>query len=97
VNLDRYAAALAQRGALTAMLNYYRAPGRNGVGATRRSIEAPVLVIWSERDPYLFRELAESDPHLVPNARVERIDPSYWVHNEQPDRVNARLIEFLSK
>jgi epoxide hydrolase 4 len=92
---DRYAAAIAQPGALTATINYYRALGRTGVGVARRSIDAPVLVIWSDRDRYLVRDLAEPDPDLVPHARVERIDASHWVQNEQPERVNAMLIGFL--
>jgi pimeloyl-ACP methyl ester carboxylesterase len=91
----RYAAALRRPGALTATLNYYRALGRSGVGVKRRTIEAPVLVIWSDRDRYLGRELAEPDRHLVPHARVERIDASHWVQNEQPERVNALLLDFL--
>jgi pimeloyl-ACP methyl ester carboxylesterase len=93
----RYAAAFAEPGALTAMLNYYRALGRTGVGVTRRRIEAPVLVIWSDRDRYLVRELAEPDPALVPRARVERIDASHWVQNERPDRTNELLIDFLRR
>jgi pimeloyl-ACP methyl ester carboxylesterase len=92
---ERHVAALSQPGALTAMINYYRALRRRGVGVTRRRIEAPVLVIWSDRDRYLVPELAESDPALVPHARVERIDASHWVQNEQPERVNALLIDFL--
>jgi pimeloyl-ACP methyl ester carboxylesterase len=91
----RHLEALSRPGALTAMLNYYRALGRTGVGVTRRSVEAPVLVVWSDRDRYLVREVAECDPALVPHARVERIDASHWVQNEQPDRVNALLLDFL--
>jgi pimeloyl-ACP methyl ester carboxylesterase len=96
-DLGRYATAWAQPGALTAMLNYYRALGRTGVGVTRRPILAPVLVIWSERDRYLGRELADPDPDLVPNARVERIDASHWVQNEQPERVNELMLGFLRR
>jgi len=96
-DLGRYAAAWAGPGALTAMLNYYRALGRTGVGVTRRPILAPTLVIWSDRDRYLGRELAEPDPDLVPNARVERIDASHWVQSEQPERVNELLLGFLRR
>ena len=92
---DRYTSAFAQPGALTAMLNYYRALGRTGVGVKHHPIEAPVLVIWGDHDRYLVRELAEPDPTIVPRARVERIDASHWVQNEQPERVNALLIDFL--
>lgn len=94
-DIERYRAAFAQPGALPAMVNYYRALGRTGVGATRRRIDAPVLVIWGERDRYLGRELANPDPSLVTRARVERIDASHWIQNEQPARVNALVLSFL--
>jgi pimeloyl-ACP methyl ester carboxylesterase len=92
---ERYVEAHAQPGALTAMLHYYRALGRSGVGVARRSIEAPVLVIWSDHDRYLVPEVAACDPVLVPRARIERLDASHWVQNELPERVNALLIDFL--
>jgi pimeloyl-ACP methyl ester carboxylesterase len=92
---ERYVEAHARPGALTAMLHYYRALGRSGVGVARRSVEAPVLVIWSDHDRYLVPEVAACDPVLVPRARIERLDASHWVQNELPERVNALMIEFL--
>jgi epoxide hydrolase 4 len=54
-------------------------------------------VIWGEQDCYLGAELAEPDPALVPHARVERLpDASHWVHADQPERVNALLLDFLA-
>jgi len=96
-DLASYASAFAQPGAITSMIHYYRALLRSGVGVTRRRIEAPTLVIWGERDRYLGRELAEPDPGLVRDARVEFIEASHWVQHEQPERVNALLIAFLSE
>jgi pimeloyl-ACP methyl ester carboxylesterase len=55
-----------------------------------------VLVIWGQRDRFLGPELAEPDPRLVPNARVERLpDASHWVQLDQPARVNELLVGFL--
>ena len=81
-------------------IDYYRALLRRrprGVRAlVRRRIEAPVLVIWGERDPYLGRELAEPPREWVPDARVERIpDAGHWVQCERAERVNELLIRFL--
>ena len=57
-----------------------------------RRIDAPVLVIWGERDPFLGKELADPPPTWVPHARVERLtDASHWVQVDDPKRVNALL------
>ena len=63
---------------------------------TRRRIEAPVLILWGERDSYLPATLATPPPELVPNARVERIAAgTHWVQRDAPDRVNDLILEFI--
>ena len=97
--IERYVEAMAQPGALTATLNYYRSllrsPGE--VGTLLERIEAPVLVIWGERDRFLSRRLAEPSPLWVPNLlHVERLpDASHWVAEDRPLEVNTLLLDFL--
>lgn len=97
-DIDRRIDALKQPGALTAALNYYRAIVRSSAQAAGpRPIDAPVLVIWGERDRYLGRELAEPPRDLVPHARVEYLpDASHWVQSDQAERVTALLLDFLA-
>jgi pimeloyl-ACP methyl ester carboxylesterase len=98
-DLERYAQAWAQPGALTGMINYYRAALRRSPKAALAAlvpIQAPTLVIWGERDAYIGAELAEPSPRWVPNVRVERLpEATHWVQHEAPERVNELLIEFL--
>jgi len=98
-NIGRYAEALSRPGALTATINYYRALARRGptvARALRRRIEAPVMVIWGQRDLFLVPELAKPDPVWVPNVRLERLpDASHWVQQDRPEKVNALLLDFL--
>jgi len=96
--LESYRAAFETPGALTAMINYYRAMFRPTTAPSlrRAKIEAPVLVLWGERDPYLGRRLAQPDPAWVPRARVEYLaDLGHFIQHEQPDVVSQRLVAFL--
>ena len=98
-DIERYVEALSRPGALTAAINYYRALFRQTPAQVRRQlrkVEIPVLVIWGERDRYLGTELAQPDRTWVPDVRVERlVDASHWVQVDQPEKVNALLLDFL--
>jgi epoxide hydrolase 4 len=97
--VERYVEAWSQPGALTAMVNYYRAALRHSPRSTMarmRRIDAPVLVIWGERDSVLGSELAEPEPKWVSDVRVERLaEASHWVQNDAPERVNELLTGFF--
>jgi pimeloyl-ACP methyl ester carboxylesterase len=99
-DVRRYKQALAQPGALTAALNYYRAALRyRSRHAARENapIDVPVLLVWGERDSYLSLRLTEGLSAWVPNLRVVRIaDASHWVQNDAPQRVNRLMIDFLT-
>jgi pimeloyl-ACP methyl ester carboxylesterase len=97
-DVRHYQRAFAQRGALTAALNYYRALGRYPAEMRRgeRVVTAPTLVIWGERDRYLGVEMTKGLARWVPNVQVVRIpDASHWVQNDSPERVNELLLDFL--
>jgi len=98
-DLERYVEAWSRPGALTGMINYYRAALRRSPRATLaglRQIEAPTMVIWGERDRHLGAELAQPLPQWVPNLRMERIpEATHWVQHDAPARVNQLLAEFF--
>lgn len=100
-DIERYMEAISQPGALTAGINYYRALFRQNpfrVQANMQRIDAPVLVIWGEKDRYLGSELTEPDHKWVPNVEVKRIpEASHWVQLDAPERVNEWMIDFLRK
>jgi pimeloyl-ACP methyl ester carboxylesterase len=98
-DIERYVEAMARPGVLTATLNYYRALLRHPreSQALLERIEAPVLVIWGEKDRALSRWLADPPLLWVPNLlRVERLpEASHWVAEDRPREVNALLLDFL--
>ena len=83
-------------GAMTAMINYYRA---NAAGLRETStpvIATPTLMIWGEEDTALGLELTEGYEPYVADFTLERLPGvSHWVQQEAPDRVNERLASWL--
>lgn len=91
----------AEPGALSAMLNYYRAlPYAFGLVKKRGmpKIETKTLMIWGEQDTALGKELTYGTEHHVSDLTLRYIpDASHWVQQDRPDAVNAMLSAFLSE
>lgn len=96
-DLARYQDAWAQPGALTAMLNWYRAlPLQTPPGAPGR-IRVPVRVVWGDRDPFLNAGLAEAGLALCDHGEVFHLaDATHWVQHDEAERVARLLVEFLT-
>ncbi len=93
---EAYRRAFEQPGALHAMINYYRAMLRPAAALRLRRIDAPVLVLWGDRDPYLGRALAQPSRRWVPRAHVEYLaGVGHFVQHEQPELLNRRIVDFL--
>jgi len=99
--IDVYRRNADQPGALTAMLNYYRALVRGG-GARRQLadefpvIETPTLMIWGEEDVALTRETTYGTDEFVADLTLRYLPRvSHWVQQEQPEVVNAMMWAFL--
>ncbi len=96
--LARYRAAASQPGALTAMINYYRA---NLASLASRAetpmLHTPTLMVWGEQDSALGLELTEGYGPYVADFTLRRLPGvSHWVQQEAPDRVNAAMGEWLA-
>ena len=101
-DLTRYAAELAEPGALTAGLNWYRAnlpvEGIPGTDAPRLPhVQAPTLGLFGVDDPYLTERAMVASADFVDGPwRYEPVEAGHWLQLEQPERVNELLVEFLS-
>jgi pimeloyl-ACP methyl ester carboxylesterase len=87
-----------QPGALTAMINYYRAnfPGILDKAAAPM-IEVPTLMIWGEQDMALDIALTEGYGPLVRDFTLVRLpQASHWVQQDAPEAVNAAMVEWLA-
>lgn len=98
-DLNAYKDAAAKRGAMTAMLNYYRNVFQ-GIFKQHRwdVLPIPTLLIWGENDTALGKELTYNTKDYVPDLQIRYIpNCSHWVQQEQPQLVNQYMREFLAK
>lgn len=96
---EPYRAAAAQPGALTAMVNYYRAlfQTRDGLKLGDGIVHVPTLVIWGEQDLAIDIHVLDGMEQYVPDLTVRRFpNASHWVQQDIPDEVNAALKEWLA-
>ncbi|NET35429.1 MAG: alpha/beta hydrolase [Cyanothece sp. SIO1E1] len=96
-DIEAYKDAAAKRGALSAMVNYYRNIFQSSLLRREWSIlEVPTLMIWGEQDEALGKELTDGTEALVRDFQIQYIaDSSHWVQQEQPQLVNQYMRQFL--
>ena len=94
-DMECYVEAWAQPGALTSMLNYYRALRRRRWSRPKR-VSSPTLVIWGARDVFLERQVALSSLKLCEQGQLLFLEEAtHWAYLEEVEAVNAALIQFL--
>jgi pimeloyl-ACP methyl ester carboxylesterase len=98
-DIARYIDAWGQPGALTAMLNWYRALVRRPpVMPADLRIHVPTLILWGERDIALVPEHAPASAALCDEARVVMFPAaSHFVQHDEPAAVTAHLRAFFEE
>lgn len=96
--LEQYRQAWNEPGALTGMLNWYRALRKGSLTqmpATR--IRVPVRILWGVGDQFLSPMLAKESLKFCADGELAWIgEATHWVHHEQPVIVNRLIKEFLA-
>lgn len=98
-DLLHYRDAWAQPGALTAMLNWYRAfAGQSFRAPAASRIQVPVELIWGGKDPYGTTDLAaESIAHCEQGRVVVFDKATHWVMIDEPKRLLRHMTEFFDE
>ena len=95
-DLATYRAAWAQPGALTGMLDWYRALRLGAQAPQRPRVEIPVRLMWGDRDTALEPGLAAASIARCDAGEVFHFpDATHWLAREEPERVTALLLGFL--
>ena len=93
--LEVYRQNALQPGALTAMINYYRA-NLGLLDEVAAQITVPTLMLWGEEDKALDLKLTENYGRHVRDFTLQRFpNVSHWVQQEAPDAVNAAMLAWL--
>jgi epoxide hydrolase 4 len=95
-DLAQYRAAWSQPGALTGMINWYRALFRAGVKFSDHIVRVPTRILWGERDAFLVAEMARENLRYCTNAELFTFaNATHWLQHEEEARVSELLIDFF--
>lgn len=96
---NRYRAAWGQPGAITGMMNWYRAFFRLQRQTTQiLHIQVPTLILWGKQDPHLSYEMAVLSVELCDDGRLITFDDAtHWVLHDEAEAVGKHMLEFFSE
>lgn len=102
-DIEEYKKAWSQPGALTGMLNWYRAIFRRSLKyafqrkqVPARRVTAPTLILWGKNDVALSYETVQPTLDLCDNGKAVTFEnATHWVQLDEANAVNQHLIEFL--
>jgi pimeloyl-ACP methyl ester carboxylesterase len=87
------------QGTQRAILRLYRSSPSDvlaAAGARLGTIDAPALVVWGTRDPYIPARFGREYARALANAELlELPDAGHWPWLDRPDAID-RVVEFLS-
>lgn len=100
--IAEYKRAWDQPGALTAMINWYRAiarrTGRSGgsMSADSARVTVPTLILWGEQDVALEKSMAKDSVELCEDGELIYFpNATHWLQHDKPNAVNRELLAFL--
>jgi len=95
-DLKRYREAWTQPGAVTAMINWYRAMGRYRPRPPQQQVSVPTLVMWGQQDEFLEPSMAEESLAYCDDAELVTFpSATHWVLHERPEETAEELLAHL--
>lgn len=97
-DLEQYKKSWAQKDALTAMLNWYRAallcPSKFALDSR---VKVPALLIWGKNDQFVDAAMARESLLYCDDGHLEIFETAtHWVQHEAPAQVNTLLSHFFA-
>ena len=100
-DLEQYKKSWARKGALTAMLNWYRAallrPSKLALDSEASRVKVPALLIWGKKDQFAGEAMARESLQYCDHGHLEMFETAtHWVQHEEPAQVNNLLSQFFA-
>ena len=96
-DIERYKEAWSQPGAMTAMINWYRAAVRYPLSMPEDMlVRVPTLMMWGMKDFALSHRMARpSMDYCAEGNLILFPDATHWVQLDAAEEVNHYMIDFL--
>jgi len=94
-NYNRYRKAWSQPGAITSMINWYRATfgGPRSI-QVNNTVHVPTLIIWGKGDPHLSHQMAPLSLEYCKDGKLIYFeDATHWVQHDKSAEVSQLLID----
>jgi pimeloyl-ACP methyl ester carboxylesterase len=100
-DLEQYKNSWAKKGALTAMLNWYRAallrPSKFALDPKASRVKVPALLIWGRNDQFAAEAMARESLQYCDDGHLEMFETAtHWVQHEKAAEVNTLLSKFFA-
>jgi epoxide hydrolase 4 len=100
-DLEQYKESWAKKGALTAMLNWYRVallrPSKLALDPEASRVKVPALLIWGKNDQFVIEAMARESLQYCDDGHLEMFEnATHWVQHEEPAHVNTLLSQFFA-
>jgi pimeloyl-ACP methyl ester carboxylesterase len=100
-DLEQYKKSWAKKGALTAMLNWYRAAllrrSQFALDPEASRVKVPALLILGKNDQFVGQAMARESLQYCDDGHLEMFETAtHWVQHEEPVQVNALLSQFFA-
>lgn len=96
-DMESYKEAWSQPGAITAMVNWYRAAARYQiVPEGELCVRIPTLMMWGMNDIALTHRMARPSMDYCKDGRLLFFpEATHWVQRDEAEEVNRHLLEFI--
>jgi epoxide hydrolase 4 len=98
-DIEKYKEAWSQPGAMTGMVNWYRAAARYWRKSKGNQIvKLPTLMLWGMQDVALSHRMARPSMDYCKDGKLVFFeDATHWVQHDEAENVNRLLVKFLEE